>query len=171
MAYLLDADSMIAAKRLHYGFDFCPAYWDWIVREHDAGRVFSIEKVGDDLEAGADDLSDWAENLGSGFFIRPDAATVQALGTVSTWVASNGYEPAAVNTFLAVSDSYLIAQALAGGHTVVTHEKAAASVKRVKIPNVCHGVGVKVMSPFEMLRLERARFVLAALGNDSGTDA
>ncbi|KXK13229.1 MAG: DUF4411 family protein [Fimbriimonadaceae bacterium] len=171
MAYLLDADSMIAAKRLHYGFDFCPAYWDWIVREHGAGCVFSIEKVGDDLAAGADELSEWAENLGSSFFLKPDAATVQALGTVSSWVASNGYEPAAVNTFLGVSDSYLAAQALAGGHTVVTHEKTAQSVKRIKIPNVCIGLGIKVMSPFEMLRVERARFVLEALGNESEVEA
>lgn len=161
MAYLLDADSMITAKRLHYGFDFCPAYWDWIIREHGSGRVFSIEKVGDDLAAGGDELANWASGLGAQFFIKPDASTIDALATVGKWVASNGYEPAAVTTFLAVSDAYLVAQALAGGYVVVTHERAADSVKRVKIPNVCHGVGIKVMTPFEMLRHERARFVLA----------
>ena len=31
MAYLLDANVFIAAKNLHYGFDFCPAFWDWLV--------------------------------------------------------------------------------------------------------------------------------------------
>ena len=30
MAYLLDANVFIAAKNLHYGFDFCPAFWDWL---------------------------------------------------------------------------------------------------------------------------------------------
>jgi hypothetical protein len=45
MAYLLDADTFIQAKNLHYGFDFCPGFWDWIVRENAAGRVFSIGKV------------------------------------------------------------------------------------------------------------------------------
>ena len=30
MAYLLDSNVFIEAKRLHYGFDFCPAFWDWI---------------------------------------------------------------------------------------------------------------------------------------------
>jgi hypothetical protein len=59
MAYLLDADTFIQAKNLHYGFDFCPGFWDWIVRENTAGRVFSIEKVGDELEAGSDELADW----------------------------------------------------------------------------------------------------------------
>ena len=26
--YLLDANVLIQAKNLHYGFDFCPAFWD-----------------------------------------------------------------------------------------------------------------------------------------------
>ncbi len=39
MAYLLDANVFMTAKNLHYGFDFCPAFWEWIVREHQAGNV------------------------------------------------------------------------------------------------------------------------------------
>ena len=31
MAYLLDANVFISAKNLHYGFDFCPAFWDWLM--------------------------------------------------------------------------------------------------------------------------------------------
>jgi len=60
-----------------------------------------------------------------------------------------------------VADYYLVAQALAGGHVVVTHEVAAPHViKKIKIPDVCIGLGVKCMTPFEMLRKEGARFVL-----------
>lgn len=51
MSYLLDANIFIQAKNLHYGFDFCPAFWDWPVENNGAGRVFSIEKVGDELQA------------------------------------------------------------------------------------------------------------------------
>ncbi len=40
------------AKNLHYGLDFCPAFWDWLIARNAAGTVFSIEKVGDELEAG-----------------------------------------------------------------------------------------------------------------------
>ena len=29
--YLLDANSYIQAKNLHYQMSFCPAYWDWLV--------------------------------------------------------------------------------------------------------------------------------------------
>jgi len=70
------------------------------------------------------------------------------------------YELAAVNTFLRVADDYLVAHALAHGHTVVTHEVPANSMKKVKIPNVCIGPGIECISPLEMLRKERAKFVL-----------
>ncbi len=162
MAYLLDANVFIQAKNLHYGLDFCPAFWDWLIETNSAGRVMSIEKVGDEIEAGADDLSTWAKARGSTFFVKPDTVVVPALGAVSAWAVSQAYDAAAVNTFLQVADYYLVAHALAHGHTVVTHEVPSLSSKRIKIPNACIGVGVKCMTPYEMLRVERARFVLAS---------
>lgn len=81
---------------------------------------------------------------------------------MSAWVQPPRYEPAAVSTFLQVADYYLVAQARAGGHTVVTHETPGASAKKIKIPDACIGLGIKCMTPFEMLRRERARFVLAS---------
>lgn len=54
MAFLLDANVMIAAKNLHYGFDFCPGFWDWLVTSNASGKTFSIEKVGDEIRAGDD---------------------------------------------------------------------------------------------------------------------
>ena len=72
------------------------------------------------------------------------------------------YLPTAVSTFLQVADYYLVSHALADGHVVVTHERVDNAVKRIKIPNVCIGMGINCMNPFEMLRTERARFVLPA---------
>ena len=112
MAYLLDANVFIQAKNLHYGFDFCPAFWDWLIASNEAKRVFSIEKVGDEIRAGDDELSEWVKTNGAGLFLAPDEALLPALGKVSRWAASQDYEP------------------------------------------------VAVVTPFEMLRLERARFVL-----------
>jgi len=86
---------------------------------------------------------------------------LSALGPVSSWATSQDYEPAAVNTFLQLADYYLVAHAMAHGDTVVTHEVASASTKKIKIPNACIGLGIKCMTPFEMLRHERARFVLS----------
>ena len=160
MAYLLDANVFMQAKNLHYGMDFCPAFWEWLVANNDAGQVFSIEKVGDEIEAGGDELAEWTGQRGSGFFLKPEPSVLPALATVSAWATGQGYEPAAVSTFLQVADYYLVAHALALGHTVVTHEVPSPSTKKIKIPNACIGVGIKPMTPFEMLRKERARFVL-----------
>jgi hypothetical protein len=160
MAYLLDANVFIQAKNLHYGLDFCPAFWEWLIANNVGGHVFSIEKVGDEIAAGGDDLSNWAAQRGDGFFLKPDATLLPALGNVSAWANGQNYEPAAVNTFLQVADYYLVAHALAHGHTVVTHEIASASTKRIKIPTACIGLNIKFMTPYEMLRHERARFIL-----------
>ena len=160
MAYLLDADVFIRAKNLHYGFDFCPAFWEWIVAQNAAGRLFSVEKVGDEVLAIEDELSDWARALDKGFFLRPDAGAFPALAKVSTWASGHHYEVSAVNTFLQVADYYLVAQALAGQHTLVTHEIPSASTRKIKVPDACMGLGIKCMTPYEMLRRERARFIL-----------
>ena len=160
MAYLLDANVFISAKNLHYGLDFCPAFWDWLADRNAAEDLFSIEKVGDEVQAVADELSEWAARLGEGFFLRPDATVFPSLATVSTWASGQGYEAAAVSTFLQVADYYLVSHAHAGEHTVVTHEVPSASTRKIKIPDACIGLGIKCMTPFEMLRTERARFVL-----------
>ncbi len=44
MSYLLDANVFMSAKNLHYGLDFCPAFWDWLVHKGNTGSVFSIDK-------------------------------------------------------------------------------------------------------------------------------
>ncbi|GAC1404062.1 MAG: DUF4411 family protein [Chloroflexota bacterium] len=159
MTYLLDANVFIQAKNLHYGFDFCPAFWDWIDRGYLAQTVFSIERVGHELIAGGDDLGAWAQQR-PGLFLQPDSAVVPSLRITSSWANGQSFDSAAVSTFLQVADYYLVAHAHAHGHTVVTHEVVAHTLKRIKIPNACIGLGVRCMNPYEMLRAEHARFVL-----------
>jgi L-ascorbate metabolism protein UlaG (beta-lactamase superfamily) len=86
---------------------------------------------------------------------------VPSLQATSTWANGAGYEPAAVATLLQGADYYLVAHAHAHHHVVVTHEVVAHSAKKIKIPNACLGVGVRYVTPSEMLRAERARFVIA----------
>jgi len=157
MGYLLDTNVFIQARNLHYGFDICPGFWDWLDIAHTAGRVLSIEQVKDELVD--PDLAVWA-GARPAFFLQPDAAVVSRLGDLSTWATTDGYEPGAIGIFLAAADYFLVATALAHQHTVVTHEVASDTRKKVKIPNACIGMGVKFMNPFTMLRAEGARFVL-----------
>jgi hypothetical protein len=159
VTYLLDANVFIQAKNLQYGFDFCPAFWDWLDKQSEASLVGSIEKVLDELKAGGDDLSTLA-TARPGLFAQPDTPVVESLQAISRWAASAHYDPAAVSTFLQDADYYLVAHAHAHELTVVTHEVPANSVKKIKIPNACIDLQIKCMSPYEMLRVERARFVL-----------
>ena len=162
MVYLLDANVFIEAKRRHYGMDFCPAFWEWLVAQNRAGRVFSIEKVGDELRAGDDELGTWAKERGDAFFLAPDESLLGSLAQTAAWVRAQRYRGSAVTAFLEDADYYLVAHAHAHHRVVVTHEVPSDGVKEVKIPHACIGMGVKCMSPFEMLRVERARFVLKA---------
>lgn len=159
MAYLLDANVFIQASRFHYAFDVCPGFWEWIERGNAHGTVLSVAQVGRELGAGNDFLAEWAGDHAA-LFPEPDAATLVSMAAVAQWVSQQGYEPAAINTFLQVADYYLIAMAHAHRHVVVTHEKPDGALRRVKIPNVCVGMGIRFMTPFEMLRVEHARFVL-----------
>lgn len=164
MAYLLDTGVFIEAKRRFYGLDFVPGYWDWLMREANTGSIRSIEKVADEIGAQQDELSEWAANLPRGFFLRPDAAFSAAFQQVSQWAISSGFQQAAYSEFLDVADSFLVAQALAGGHTVVTLEKPATtpSKKKIKVPDACAGVEIKCITPYMMMRLQRVRLVLDA---------
>lgn len=162
MSYLLDANVFMSAKNLHYGLDFCPAFWDWLVHMGNTGSVLSIDKVADEIAAGQDDLADWARDHGHALFRRTPPTLTPQFSQVSTWSTGQQYTPAAINTFLQVADFYLVAHALAGNHVLVTHEVPSNSPGRIKIPNACVGMGVRFMTPYQMLRTERARFVLGA---------
>lgn len=160
MTYLLDANIFIEAKNKYYGLDFCPAFWDWILEKNQSGVVYSIDKVADELQAGADTLSDWAKNKAAHIFRNTDTAVLSELGKVSAWAISQQYEPGAIGTFFQGADYYLIGHALTLSSAIVTHEIPSTSIKKIKIPNVCAGLGISFMNPFEMLRKERAQFIL-----------
>ncbi|MDX6593615.1 MAG: hypothetical protein QOJ13_2811 [Gaiellales bacterium] len=157
--YLLDANVFIEAKQRYYSFEVVPAFWDWLDQAYDDGRVASVRKVLEELEAGADELAQWAVQRPD-FFLDVDDAALGSLRRASTWATTNGYETSAVNEFLESGDYYLVGQAHAHGHTVVTHETASTGVKRIKIPNACGGLSVPHMNAHAMLRAEGARFVL-----------
>ena len=42
----------------------------------------------------------------------------------------------------------------------MTHEVARNTTRQIKIPDACLGLGIKCVTPYEMLRVEKARFIL-----------
>lgn len=161
MAYLLDANVLIQAKNAHYGFSFCPGFWDWVLQENGQGKIFIIPQVLDEIKKGQDQLKNWC-GVNSGLRSTPDASLPASLSSVANWVVGQSYDQNAINTFLNVADYHIVAHAHAGGHTVVTHEIAVAqtSSKRVKIPEPCKALGVPFASPFQMLEAEGASLII-----------
>ncbi len=160
MSYLLDANVFMSAKNLHYGLDFCPAFWDWLDTSNASGTVHSVERVYDELIERGDDLSDWARSRRP-FFIALKPDDVEAVAAVNRWANdSTQYTVGAKSDFASKADSFLVAQAFAGGHIVVTHETIRDSKAVIKIPNAAAAHSVPWCTPFHMLRVERARFVL-----------
>jgi hypothetical protein len=154
----------IQAKNAHYGFDFCPAFWDWIIDAAERTFAASLDRIRDELKDGKDELATWAHHHPE-LFLPPDEATVASLAVLAAAVGAariNGspYNDAAISEFLASGDYYLIAHAHAHGHAVVTHERESDTLRKVKIPNACQLVGVSSALPWEMLRADGAKFQL-----------
>jgi hypothetical protein len=160
MPYVLDSNVFIQAKNFYYGFDFAPAFWDWIHREHETGTLYSVERVRDELIAGDDALAEWAHDRGKEFFLPPDEDILPSLATLATWARSGHYEAGAANQFLDSADYYLVAHAHAHGFEVVTHERPSDSRKKIKIPDACIAHQVKTANLYGVIRTTKARFVL-----------
>ncbi|WP_414463330.1 DUF4411 family protein [Hyphomicrobium sp. DY-1] len=165
MAYCLDANTFIQAKNLHYAFDFCPAYWDWIDREAASGNLLCVRAIYDELADGKDDLAVWIKGRnGPPWLMKIDAEPVQrAYQTVVRHVEGQRGRlfDEAIATFMAKADPWLIAFALAHGHTVVTYETSNRDARRVvKIPDICADLGVPCIGPYQLLRDLKAKFIL-----------
>ncbi|MCY3718321.1 MAG: DUF4411 family protein [Anaerolineaceae bacterium] len=166
MTYLLDANVFIHAQNAHYGFDFCPAFWDWLVRENAARLLYSVDQVKRELmhEEKDDLLRQWAKERGRGFFLPPDPTTTASFPVVSKWVReqrlAERYTSAAEDRFVGTADYYLVAHAYTDKHTIVSHEGPSNSPNVIKIPDVCDALNLDCISPYEMLRSAKARFVL-----------
>ena len=94
-AHLVDSNVFIQARNLHYGFDFCPAFRDWLLDQNVMGMLASIEKVAEELQAGDDHLAEWAAAQGGDVgkdrvpFVRIDDVAFDETrqGLAATWLS------------------------------------------------------------------------------------
>mgnify|MGYP000866005461 CR=1 FL=1 len=161
--YVLDADSLMRAKKQHYRFCFCPGFWEFLLAQHTAGRIKSIDKVKDQIKPG-DDLHAWVTTKApSNFFASTrSAAIANEYGKMMVWVNGQPYKQAAKSEFALATnaDGWLVAYAKAHGLTVVTHEVPSNGINRVKIPNVCDQFGVDYCDTYDMLEDLKGNLVL-----------
>jgi len=160
VTYVLDTNVFIQAHRQWYGRDIVPAFWDWLVHANRTGTIVSLADVRREL-TGQDDAATWAKEH-KDIFRAMDPVALRQLKDVAEWANQNYAQPA-VNKFLTAADCSLVAFAQAHQLTVVTHEKPEdpkKTIKEVKIPGACKVFHVPWVNTFNMLRAEKAKFVL-----------
>ena len=153
--YILDTNVFIEAARRYYALDIAPGFWNALIKHAGYGRIISIDMVKDEIDKGNDALKIWINS----HFQRWFESTVQedvtkSYSVVIAWAQSQTqYSPAAKADFAGCPDGWIIAYALAKKLVVVTHEVFDPNTKKkIKIPNVCSGVGVTYTDTFQMLR-------------------
>lgn len=155
---------LINAKNYYYRFAVCPGFWDGIVKHHQAGAIYSIDRVQQEILRGDDDLTGWAQNRAPAAFFLPtrDALVEEAYDEIMRWVDSNPqFYDDAKKKFAPGADGWLVAYAKCHDCIVVTKEKDSPEVKkRVPLPNVCTEFGVATRNVFEMLQDLNVQFIL-----------
>ncbi|MEF3083191.1 DUF4411 family protein [Luteimonas sp. SMYT11W] len=159
--YIVDANVFVQGKNFHYDFSFCRGFWDWIEIGHEAGVIFSIRKVRDELLRGkkGDAAREWALAMPDSFFLDDvaDLAVMKEYANVIQWAASNQhYKPQAKNDFADANraDAFLLACAKVHGYCIVTQEHHNPEKKvSIPIPTAAIALGnIPTRTIFETLR-------------------
>ena len=133
--YVLDANVFIEAHKNYYASDICPGFWSALIRQHDASRVCSIDRVKTELMN--EYLKAWISKTAPKTLFKgtADKNVVDVFGRLAKWVQNeNQFTQEAKAEFASVADGWLIAFAKVNGLIVVTHEQYAPDVKKnVKI--------------------------------------
>jgi hypothetical protein len=159
--YLLDANVYITACKQYYQFGVVPKFWKFLADEALAARIRTIDKVRSELLAGTDDLVNWVKARPLDHFESCDRPEVTyAYQRLQKWAQNHTqFRDSAKEDFAKVADAWLVAHALACGHTVVTHERFAPdSKKSIKIPFACKEFQVPCIDPFKMIADLKANF-------------
>mgnify|MGYP001006577166 FL=1 len=164
--YLLDSDVFITAKNTYYAFDICPGFWDSLLEMHQRGRVFSIDRVHEELLFGrkSEDLVQWVKKqVPASFFIDSDEAVGDRYGDIMLWAQRNTqYSGGARAKFATGADGWLVAFASVRNAVVVTNEQPAPqSQGSIKLPDVCQAFNVVHENIFDMLRKLLVQFNFA----------
>lgn len=155
MTYLIDSNIFIQAKNMYYRMKFCHAFWDLLLALHQKGKIYSINKVKQELLAGKDELSEWARTLPDSFWIDEEMYASE-YGDVINWAFNHPQFTATAKQDFAEharADAWLVATAQAKTMVIITHEAIASSnTKRIiKIPNAAQEFNVQCISIFDFL--------------------
>ncbi len=161
MLYLLDANTLIDAKRDYYPIDRIPEFWDWLLFQGKEGNIkIPIEiyeefKDKEDSEGNKDSLALWAEQEEVRKALLLDEDAEQDFVARITY---GGYVPNPTDDELVKigRDPFLISYGLldTSNRTIVTTEvsRPTKTGANRKIPDVCKGFDIRCINNFQLLR-------------------
>lgn len=160
MLYLLDANTLIDAKRDYFQLKRVPEFWAWIVHQGEQGRIKIPAEIYEEFEEARrpdgtrDELADWAADVEVKRALLLDD---EADPILVTRIIVEGYANDLSDTEVEMigRDPFLISRALADtkSRTIVTTETSRPSRKRAnrQIPDVCNDFRIRCINTFQLL--------------------
>ena len=158
--YLLDANTLIDAKRDYFQFRRVPEFWTWLVYQGEIGNIkIPVETYEEFKEAKGqdgrrDELAEWAaDNSVKEALLFDEEADPDLVSKVTY----EGYGQDTTDDELATigRDPFLISYALTDieNRTVVSTEVSKPSRKRAnrQVPDVCSDFGIRCVNNFQLL--------------------
>ena len=161
MLYLLDANTLIDAKRDYYPLDRVPEFWEWLVHHGEKGNlkvpVEVYEEFSDtkDRDGQKDELATWSEQAevkNALLFNEEVEQDLVARITYGGYVAN----PTDDEIIKIGRDPFLMSYALKDldNRSIVTTEISKPSKQGAnrKIPDVCKSFNIRCINNFQMFR-------------------
>lgn len=161
MIYLMDANTLIDAKRDYFEFERVPEFWEWLQHIGGIGNVkIPIEiyeefEEAKNAEGDRDALAEWAADADVRKALLLDEEVDQK---IVARVITQGYcqNPTDQEIEKMGRDPFLIAHALRDkeNRVVVTTEVSKPKKQRGnrQVPDVCRDMGVRSINTFQLLR-------------------
>jgi hypothetical protein len=161
LLYLLDANTLIDAKRDYYPLARVPEFWEWLIHKGQQGRlkipIEVYEEFSDtkDKDGQKDELASWSEQSEVKDALLFAEEAEQDLVARITY---GGYLPNPTDDEIIKigRDPFLISYALKDikNRCIVTTEVAKPSKKGAnrKVPDVCKDFSIRCINNFQLLR-------------------
>ncbi|MGH8556045.1 MAG: DUF4411 family protein [Methylococcales bacterium] len=161
MLFLLDANTLIDAKRDYFQFERVPEFWEWIHYHGTIGNIKIPIEIYEEFEEPRkpdwerDELSEWAarSDVKAALLLDEEADPI-----LVRKVIAEGYCPDPTDQELESigRDPFLISRALIAprDRTIVTTEVSKRGKQRAnrKIPDVCRDLKVRCINNIQLLR-------------------
>src|SRR3989339_868284 len=155
MIYILDANTLIDAKRDYYPIKSIPEFWEWLIYKGNRGEIKITLDVYEEVSSGNDDLAEWIkESEAKSSLVLADEADISLVQKV----LKEGYAKDLSDTEIEKlgRDPFIIANALKNPEEIVVVTKEPHTLRtraNKNIPEVCDVLGVKHCTPFDLTRI------------------